>query len=356
MKSQGSGSTSSSSSSSAGPTLLYIDMYNLQAVCKKDQKEVKYPLVERPGKKNLCWQPMEGVWLESRVPLTFQKALAKRPAGAAMIRQREREQEQDKGQEDGKAKEEDKNEEEDENQEEQEEEEADDKEEEGEGEEEEALQDEEEEEALQDEEEEEEPEEQEEEADEQEEEAEEQEKEPEIQDEGKPIQDVEDQGAETQEGNENGNEKVAGAIEDKEEEMKNDKIEAKAKPMISNGKVRACKKRPASAMEEKEMVKAGNPFVEGLEFGRALTGKNLRAYIMARLGGGVKSHLVQVSHKEAFNYEALCKTLLLEGSKMVAAGIQFKDLKAWACTKKLELLPGVTFSSLPSTSRNASWI
>ena len=61
-------------------------MYNLEAVCKKDGKHVKFPLVERPGKKYLQWQPMGGVWLDSKVPLTYQKALAKRPAAAMLLK------------------------------------------------------------------------------------------------------------------------------------------------------------------------------------------------------------------------------------------------------------------------------
>ena len=126
----------------------------------------------------------------------------------------------------------------------------------------------------------------------------------------------------------------------------------KAAPRIE--KLRVTKKRPALMMGEKEAVKVGNPMVEGLEFGRALTGKNTRCYIMAKLKGRVKSHLVQVSAKEALNYEALTKTLKVESMKKSVSGVKFKELKAFAYTKKLELLPGVTFSFSPIYPKQVS--
>ena len=88
--------------------------------------------------------------------------------------------------------------------------------------------------------------------------------------------------------------------DEKKKKMSEGEKRKKAAPKIE--KLRVTKKRPASMMEEKEAVKAGNPMVEGLEFGRALTGKNIRCYIMAKLKGGLKSHLVHVSAKEALNY------------------------------------------------------
>ena len=78
-----------------------------------------------------------------------------------------------------------------------------------------------------------------------------------------------------------------------------------------------------------------------------MTDKNIRCYILAELKGGVKSQLVQVSAKETLNYEALTKTLKVESMKNIVSGVKFKVLKAFACTKKLELWPCVTLSFSP---------
>ena len=70
-------------------------------------------------------------------------------------------------------------------------------------------------------------------------------------------------------------------------------------------------KRPASLMEK------DGPTLEGfLDFSRAASGKNIRAYLLARFAGGrkkSKSQLIQIAAKETPNHDALIKKLQAEG-------------------------------------------
>ena len=62
----------------AGSSLLYIDNYNLQAVCKEGGGEAKrYPLVEKADHKFLWWQASSGIWHQSEVPKSFMEAIKK---------------------------------------------------------------------------------------------------------------------------------------------------------------------------------------------------------------------------------------------------------------------------------------
>ena len=110
------------------------------------------------------------------------------------------------------------------------------------------------------------------------------------------------------------------------------KDEAKKAPRT----LKAPKKRPASSIEEQEVTKLG--IVEGLDFGRALRG-NIRAYILARMVGGGKRHVLQISPKEASKYEEIVRTIYTEGNKKIKDGeMTYMQLKDWAFNKKKELL------------------
>ena len=239
----------------------------------------------RTGKQMLQYE-VDGVWLESQVPASFgqgvmKKPAAKKPAGVAKKpAEAQREDPDDEEEQD--------NEEGEEEQAEEDEEQNDDDEEEGE-----------EEEAEQD--------------------------EP-----GKAEGKIE------QEGTKDEAEDMQPDEEGEEEEPKQEDEEIEA--MDGEGdKGQASKKSKKRSVLEMAKEK-DNPKVHSTIFCRALTGKNIRAYILAKMGEK-KQQLCQISKQESPKYESLVKSLQKTIDAKVKAGITFNELKDLAKMKKKTLLP-----------------
>ena len=60
---------------------------------------------------------------------------------------------------------------------------------------------------------------------------------------------------------------------------------------------------------------------------------------MAKLSTNKKSQLVQISQKEAYNYDNISMSLLKEAEPKIKKGVKFLELKTWAFCRKKELLP-----------------
>ena len=313
---------------SSGVTFMYEDIFKLEAVCRDVSGERRFPLIAKPPRMHLCWEPSPGVIMESQVPVQLavrskpaaamkRPASCKRPASSKSKSKRPK-----KMREEAKEEEEEKNEWEDDNEQENDPEEEDNE------------QDEDEEEAEREEEEEEnEPEEcDNEEGEECDNEQEEDDNEEEEED-NEGGEECDNEGGEEDDnegGEENDNE--GGEEDDNEGEKaeagdngrKEKKAEAKQAP-----KRRVVSKRPAS------MVESG--LVEGLCFREAYTGKHIRCYILVRVAGK-QTQLVQVSLKESLDYKNLVSQLLEEASLKVKNGITFVNLRVWAAMKKSMLL------------------
>ena len=82
--------------------LLYEDIFNLQAVCRLGKQVVRYPLEARPPFATLAYQPVPGVYIQSKVPAKFaaMNSVSKRPAAAptrapAASKQKDEDQEEE---------------------------------------------------------------------------------------------------------------------------------------------------------------------------------------------------------------------------------------------------------------------
>ena len=93
MKYQEKRSVYAPGSSASRPKYLYCDVYSLEAVCTKDKKEVRFPLIPMPGKKKLCWQVDQQV-IETEVPAKYYTLLMKRPAAASSLGKVEKKEEE----------------------------------------------------------------------------------------------------------------------------------------------------------------------------------------------------------------------------------------------------------------------
>ena len=281
------------SASVNSPKLLYYDLYSLEAICRLGGKEKKYPLVVKAGKSVLVWEAEPGKMVDSTIPLTYKASLMKRPAAAAAAKAASTsapavEAAQQLSKEAG---------------EENEEEEVDKGEEEEHEEEEEEL------------------EEGEEEDPQEEEEAEEEEAEDE---------DPHDSQAEEEEAREDAEEEETG--EDAEEEEKEARGDAEEKEeekkMVMKRpcqslKTRVSKKRKLENVSESYMVQAGSG--------------HIRCYLLAKVGCQ-KSQFLCISQNESAQYVSQVKALHIEAKKLIAAGINFEDLKEWAGQQKQQLL------------------
>ena len=78
--------------------------------------------------------------------------------------------------------------------------------------------------------------------------------------------------------------------------------------------------------------------VENAYLHNALTGKHIRSYVIAKMNGGHKSQVIQLNPNESRKYQTICIKLHTEMLGVIAKGVTFKDLRAWAATRKQELL------------------
>ena len=296
----------------------------MEAVCKVGKTQQRHALVERPGKQVLCWSSGQGQWKDTDVPVSLKHALAKRPAAKIAKKPAGRSSTTEERKEEAKASEE-KNERE-----------ADDQDQEAEAEEEEEeepLEDEAEEEQLEDDQAEEEEAVKAIEAEEEEEEEEEEETEEEKEENGQ--DNIEEEAQQD-------HEKVVAVDAEKNE------VETKQIPKNVEADTKRVHKRPASLMEKGGVP---NPLVEGLDFSRAVSGPNIRGYLLARLPGGKKSQVVQITARESAQHDALTKRIQMEGRRQISKGISFNDLKLWAATRKSQLLGGPLSSSPTSCQK-----
>ena len=88
------------STSSVGK-FIYYDIYNLQAVCMKDDRtEVRVPLIELEGQNFLWWEASPGEFRQSEVPKKFRTVVMKKPSARKEKPEDEgKEQEEDQKQE-----------------------------------------------------------------------------------------------------------------------------------------------------------------------------------------------------------------------------------------------------------------
>ena len=262
---------------------------------------MRFPLEEVPGKAKLHWQPRPGEFLETQVEATFRRAVMKRPAakakmGAKAEKEMEEKEEAEERKDEVDECERDASQEEEEEEEEEEAEDEDSQE--GRQDKNDALEDDE---AY------------EEEADEEAEEGERNKK-----------------GPEQEEASEEGEEKNEGNEEEKNEGKEEEKNEAKAGKCPTK-KVRATRKRPCGNWESESLM-------DGTYKVSAATGKNIRAYLMAR-AGKTKRFLICVTAKEHQKYQQIITQIQKEAEHKIGLGnITFTSLKEWANGKKKELL------------------
>ena len=114
------------------------------------------------------------------------------------------------------------------------------------------------------------------------------------------------------------------------EESKARESKGAVKNQEGRKKMRVTKKRPH--MEVHDWA------VGTIYFIHAATGKNIRAYLLAK-GEDKKSQIVQVSHSESRKYHQITEKLHKEAiEKVKKKSMEFGCLKAWASRRKAELL------------------
>ena len=324
---------SGGSGGSVLPVFLYCDIFNLEAVCLQGEQEKRFPLEQRPNHKVLCWSPGGGQWFETQVPVTFQQALMKRPAAAAAAAAAAASLSKKQKEEIQEATEEEENEEENEAEENEEENEAGENGEEGKEEEEQNEEEDEEEreEATKDDEGDEEEEEDEDGNNDEERQEAEQDFEEEREDEEEEDEEKEDEGEETPT-----KEAMQGKQKTQQEEDDHDTRRQGQDDERGEAKKRILRKRPAGAQEVKEEVKSCK--VLGTIFCRALTGKNVRSYLLAKLGGSWKRQVVQVTLAESPIHHKLTKNLQQICDEKISQGVNFMELKKAMTLHKAKLL------------------
>ena len=288
-----------------------------------------------PGKQNLVWKNVEGDIVESQVPKKYLQAVMKRPAALAPPNKEAANKEAKAAKKEADPEEEEESQEE--------EEEAGEEPQDGDAEDDEGMLEEgEEEEMLEDEEEE---------AEEQECEAEDKEEEEHVIGDGKVSEsekrEVEDEKAEKQETKEEMKDQKAETQE--KDEMKGEKAESEEqdekelkkmkKPLVMKPLVMRKPTSSSSSASSWKLVgkKADpNPVIDGAYYVNAKSGKNIRAYILARYGSE-KTQLVQISSHEALAYKAITKQIHEEALEKIASGVRLQELKAWAASTKQAL-------------------
>ena len=241
---------------------------------------MQIPLVEQAGKSVLCWEAEKGKFVESTVPVAYQRALMKRPAAAAAAavaaaqaaakatatkeHKCKPEVEDDEAEQEGDGLEEDPDEE---------------FEEEGEG----GCEEEEEKEA------------------EEEEEA--------------PEEEAEEEAPEEE-------------VEEEEEAQKEDEAAAEEQKRVI--------KRPSSKVRVTKKMKVDDDQVVESYIVQASTG-HIRCYLLAKVGSQ-KSQYISISQNESADYVKQIRELRHEAQKLIAGGISFDVLKEWAGQQKQHLL------------------
>ena len=99
-------------------------------------------------------------------------------------------------------------------------------------------------------------------------------------------------------------------------------------------KRRIVMKKPCSMLVGKQ--RDPNPVIDGSYYVNAKSGKNIRAYILARYGDS-KTQLVQISCNESVSYQAIVKKIHGEATEMIQARVRLEELKTWATSRKKAL-------------------
>ena len=91
------------------------------------------------------------------------------------------------------------------------------------------------------------------------------------------------------------------------------------------------RKRPATAKETDEDFE-----VVAIQMAHAVTGKNIRAYLLAK-GVTQKKYLLQVSPHDSKKYVQLAESLKREAESKIG-DMRFLGLRKWAALRKMDLL------------------